>query len=96
MKKTKVSKKKLSDVKVYNVSLKILGKVYGSEGQSVTEALNKLEAPKNIKGVGILTVSNGDLTKERILSPVNTFRLFNGSGLMKEIAIKQISNIFGL
>lgn len=89
MKKTKKSK-----TDEYKLSIKILGRTYESNGKTMIEALNKLDI-KNVKGVrGIITVEHGQIKKDRILMPLQANRLFNSYGLMKEIAIKNISYLF--
>lgn len=75
------------------VTIKVLGKTYKSEGKTIGEAIASLK-PTNCKGKSILIVKRGEVIKERILSPVVTFRLFNTYGLSKDIAIKNVCNLF--
>jgi hypothetical protein len=100
MKKTKnVTKNAIKDetklVKPvrYMATIKVLGKSYHAEGETIAEAISKLK-PINCKGKGILTVNNGQLAKDRVLMPAITYRLFNTVGMSKEIAIKNASLLF--
>lgn len=77
----------------YKATIKILGKTFKAEGTSVSEAISNLKVT-NPKGKGILVVSNGDVSKEKILMPTITSRLFNTRGLSKEIATKQAATLF--
>lgn len=78
---------------VVSVVLKVMGKTYKATADSLEKALNELK-PLNCKGKGVLAVEREGSVKERILSPVVTFRLFNSHGLTKEIAIKNMCNLF--
>ena len=77
----------------YTASLNVLGRDYKATGVSVVDAVSKLE-PTNCKGKGILTVSNGEITKEKVIMPFQLFRWFNGSRLMREVGLKNISILF--
>lgn len=74
--------------------VKILGKIYSAQGSSVSDALSKIKGVRATKALSILTVTNGDKQKSRVLIPRQTFRLFSDSPLTKEVAIKQISLLF--
>ena len=80
----------------YTARLKILGKTYDSKGETIVEAITNFSIPGVPRGVGVLIVSNGDKTKEKILPAKLTWRLFNPSPTMKNLAIKQISSLFNL
>jgi hypothetical protein len=78
----------------YKVSVKVLGKTHEQTGISVSEALNKFNI-RNVKGVrSILIVEHNGNKKERILMPMQTNRLFNSYGLMKEVQIKNCATLF--
>lgn len=93
--KTKAVKKKavkrVAKKQSCSVSIKVMGKVYKATGASVSEAIGNLK-PGNVKGVGVLIVG----TKERILMPNVVYRLFNSHGIGRDIAIKNISLLFGV
>ena len=76
------------------IKLKNLGKIYEAEGETPLDALTKLEI-KNPKGLGVLTVIDGDKEKIRILKQSILAGLFGqGSPTRKSIALKQFSTLF--
>ena len=77
----------------YRAVLNVLGKNHEGTGATARDAIANIVA-KNCKGRGVLTVTHGDKTKERILLPHLTFRLCNTYGLMREIALKNTSLLF--
>lgn len=79
----------------YSASIKIMGKTYKASGKTIEEALSKIDN-QNAKGPGILTITKGKDSKERILPAPQVSRLFNLSPLMREIALKQVSQLFEL
>jgi len=90
--KAKTAKPKGKD---YKATVLLWGKKYEASGASVAEALSALKVP-NPKGKSILTITKGDQVKERILTPVATFRLLNSHGLTREVALKNTSLLFDL
>lgn len=91
MKKAPVKKvAKEADFKAY---IRVLGQSYVASGSSVVEAISNLPV-KNAKGKAILSVEVNGTKIDRILTPSLTFRLFNSSGLMREVALKQVSFLF--
>lgn len=88
MKKTTAKK-----VNEYCATVKVLGKTYTANGLTIAEAIGNLK-PVNCKGRSVLTVKNGTVSKDRILMPVITHRLFNTHGFSREIAIKNASLLF--
>jgi hypothetical protein len=89
----KKTNKSVEKKDLYQALLKVLGKTYSAEGSSVGEAITSLK-PLNCKGRGILTITHGEAKKDRILTNVTTYRLFNSHGFTKEIAIKNIISLF--
>lgn len=81
------------NLSLYKVSVKVMGKVFESTGETVSEALSKLY-PQNCKGRAIITVDHDGISKSKILASVIAFRLFNTLGLSREIAIKNASLLF--
>ena len=77
----------------YEATLKVMAQTYTAKGDTAKDAIFALK-PKNVKGKGILTVSNGKDTRERVISPMITSRLFNTVGLNREVALKNISILF--
>jgi hypothetical protein len=92
MKKTKKKVEKKEEP-IYKAAIKVLGKTYEADGATISEAIGSLK-PQNCKGRGILTIQRGEVKKDRILTNVATFRLFNTLGLTREIALKQVSSLF--
>ena len=105
MKKNKKSKKrivrgskkaaKVSGRKRYVATIKIMGKFFNAEGKSVFEAIANLKV-KNVRGISILTVEHGEKKKERILPFFITTRLFNLSGMTREITLKNVAARFDI
>lgn len=90
MKKT-TQKKPVSS---YTASIKILGKKYTSEGTTAQQAIENL-APEGVKkGMSILSVTNGTATREKVLNTFQTSRMFSPSRIVREIALKNLSNLF--
>lgn len=91
MKKTK--KVGSIDSDLYKSKIKVFGKTYEATGKTIIEAIANLK-PLNCKGRGIITVRHGEVVKDRILTNVATFRLFNSHGLTRDIALKNVSKLF--
>lgn len=87
--------KKIVAREVYNASIKILGKVYSATGTTVFEAISNLK-PGNCKGMSILTIKHGDSSKDKVITNIATFRLFNTHGISRDIALKNTSLMFQL
>jgi hypothetical protein len=94
---TKTTKKRVVKTAVkpkFTASIKILGKVYKADGATVKEAIENLKVGKVAKGVSLLTVTKGKISKDKVLPAPQTFRLFSPSKLMRELAIKNVSLMF--
>lgn len=89
----KKTPKKVASKSDYTVAVKILGRIFTAKGATVLEALSKVDVGR-ARGKSIVMVSHGETTKERILSMMQSNRLFNTAGLTQEIARKQISSMF--
>lgn len=87
-------KKVVIEEKPYKASIHILGRIYSAQGVTASEAIGGL-APGNVKGKGILVIEKDGIRKERVLMPHIVFRLFSSQGLMREIALKNASILFG-
>ena len=78
----------------YKITLNNLGRNYEAKGATISEAITSFKLGK-IVGRTILTVENGDGKKvERIIAPLIAKRAFNGAGMMREVAIKNLSLMF--
>ena len=85
--------KKPANTPQYTANAIVMGKKYQGNGATVSEAIGKLKV-ENCKGKLILSVSDGTATRERVIMPNTAFRLFSASRMMKEIALKQTSQLF--
>lgn len=96
MKKTpkKTPTKKKTPISLYEVSVKIFGKVYSSTGETIYDALKNLKVIGKIGGMCVIQIKKGDMYKEKILNGRYLWRLFSGSSVMKQIAEKQLKQIF--
>ena len=81
-------------IKPYSASIKILGRVYNSTGESVKEAIENLKPEGKCAGTSVLSITKGEVKKDRILTSMQTFRMFSLSPMMKQIAIKNVSLMF--
>jgi len=77
----------------YKASLKILGKTYKATGESVADVVAKLK-PETSKAFGVLTISNGDKVREKVINSPILFRVFNGSPTSRSISMKHLSILF--
>jgi len=79
----------------YTATIKVFGKVYKSMGYTIQQALDNLTVGGKIGGASILSISNGKETKDKVLNINQANRLFSSSRLIKEVAIKNLSLLFG-
>jgi hypothetical protein len=79
----------------YTATIQIMGVKYKATGKTATEAIAKLDN-KRAKGVGLLSVSLGKESRERILTGNQVMRLFSPAPLTREVALKNIQLLFDL
>lgn len=79
---------------MYTATLTSFGKKYSGSGKTAVEAIAKIEVTGVARGKSVLSVSNGKNSKDRILPPVMTSRLFSKSPLNREVALKNTSLLF--
>lgn len=80
----------------YQATLKVGGKLFNAQGESVGEAIGNLK-PTIKRGIGILTLTKGDKRREKILQLQSVSQAFgNTSRLIKEISLKRVSLMFDL
>lgn len=95
MKKT--TKKKLDTfdpvTSKYTARVKTQGRVFTQTGSTVSEAISKLTTGM-VRGIAVLVIEKDEKRKERVLSPVVASRLFNGRGTVRELAIRNTSQLF--
>ena len=70
-----------------------MGKTYEAEGDTVTEALNKIQL-RAVASKSILVISNKNNKIERVLPHPIARRAFTTIGMTREVAIKNLSLIF--
>lgn len=80
----------------YSATIKILGKVYKSEGESVREAIENLKPEGKCTCMSVLSIFKGDVRKDKVLPSHQTYRLFSSSKMIRELALKNVSNLFNL
>lgn len=91
----KIVAKKPLKLATYKSSIKVLGKIYQAEGESIKDSIQALSV-SNAKGMSILTISHGEESQSRILSNIQTMRLFSKAPLVREISLKNIALRFAL
>lgn len=79
------------------ITLKCLGRVFESSGETFEEALGKLKISGGARAISTIFVEKGDYKKSRILNARQTSALFGGgSPSLRAIHLKGIKNIIGL
>lgn len=92
--KKKTKKTKQVVVEPFSATIKILGKFYHSTGSTALEAIENLKPDGKCAGNCVISVSKGDVQREKILPAFQTFRLFSPSRMMREMALKSVGNLF--
>jgi hypothetical protein len=77
----------------YTATVRVLGRTYTAKGKTAKDAILNLK-PQNCKGRAVLTLTKGKVTREKILAPIICYRLFNGSPMTREIALKNVGLLF--
>jgi hypothetical protein len=77
----------------YTATVSIMGKNFTAKGSSITEAVDNLR-PGSVAGRCILTVSRGQKSKERVMYPFFTRKLFRTQGTARQILLKQVATLF--
>lgn len=88
-----ITKKKVKIVP-YTASIKVLGKTYSATGLTAREAIGNLKVGNVAKGMSVLTLSKGEKSCSKVLPPIQTFRLFTPSRLIREVSIKNVAMRF--
>lgn len=76
--------------------IKIMGRVYQATGEGVIDTLEKLDPGRNVKGMAVLTVSNGTRTITRVLQPSVVMRLFSPNEKLRQLYRKNVYFLFDL
>lgn len=90
---TKKTASKKPTPKQFKAEAKIMGKTFKGKGETIYEALGTIKTG-GIHGPVILTVSGENGSKERVLPAVRARRIFTSLGLMREVGLKQASDMF--
>lgn len=90
-----MKKEKTTKAPEYEASLKVMGKIYTATGASVKEAIANIKIG-TARGMGLLTVSKGKESKVRVLPSIRTTRLFNTTGMTREVELTNAASLFGL
>lgn len=90
---TRTRKKKKVEV---IARMKVMGRFYEAKGETVKEAIENLKPGNAAKGASLLILSKGDAYKERVLTAIQTMRLFSPSKLTRELALKSITTLFDI
>lgn len=80
-------------------TLKILGRIYESQGNTVDEVLNNFKTQDWIKGAGVIIMEKWDgekwLKKEKIISGNHIRNVFGmAPGTMRQVSLKWLKSIF--
>lgn len=74
--------------------MKLWGRLYKSEGNTIEEVLKGLENGRMPRGVAVLTVKNGPKERCKIIPAPQVLRLFSPSPTQKLVGLKNVSNLF--
>ena len=78
------------------LTVQSLGRKYEATGNTFEECINKIKF-FGTKAIGVVTLTRGDYTKERILGGRQMHGLFGGgSPTLKMIQTKQVKMLFGV
>lgn len=78
----------------YKVAVKLLGRIYKGEGETLEEAINSIKIG-GVKGAAALTVEHIDTKKVKIISGSHIKHLFGtASPIMKQISMKWVKQLF--
>ena len=81
----------------YTAHIKIMGKEYTATGKTKEECLANLKVSPNLaRSAAILTLTVGEKSEEKVLTPYLAQRLFSPSPKMREVHIKQVGTRFSL
>ena len=79
----------------YKATLKILGKIYTSEGETIDEVLNGFKCGGWTKGAGVLSIEKDGVIREKVISGNHIKNLFGmASGTMREVSLKWVRSLF--
>lgn len=80
----------------YKAKIKVLGRFHEANGRSIKDAISNIKIDGVPWGVSVLIIYNGDESREKILTPVQTRNLFNPSPTIRNVVLKQVSEYFNI
>ncbi len=76
-------------------TLKVLGRIYESKGNTIDEVLNNFKTEDWVKGAGVLIIEKDGVIREKIIAGNHIRNLFGmASGTMREISLKWVRSLF--
>lgn len=76
-------------------SLKVLGRIYESEGNTIDEVLNNFKTDNWVKGAGVLIIEKDGVIKEKIIAGNHIKNLFGmASGTLRNVSLKFVRSLF--
>lgn len=100
MSRTKGSKNKIKkpleiQPTLYRATLKVLGRVYTSQGNTPEEVLSNFKTENWIKGAGVLSVEKDGIKREKIIAGNHIRNVFGmASGTLRQVSLKFITSLF--
>lgn len=90
-----MSKGRPRKVKSIKASLKVLGRVFESQGNTIDEVLSNFNTDGWVKGAGVLTVEKDGVKREKIIAGNHIKNIFGmASGTMREVSLKWVRSLF--
>ena len=85
----------MKPIKGYRATLKVLGHVYESQGNTIDEVLNNFKPEGWIKGAGVLIVEKDGIIREKIIAGNHIRNLFGmASGTLRSVSLKWVRSLF--
>ncbi len=79
----------------YKVTFLLQKKEYKGSGNTFASAIRSVDFPR-IVSAGVLKISKGKESKERIISPILLRKIVAPSPTVRDLAIKNLEMLFGL
>ena len=80
----------------YVATFHFYGKEHVGKGKTIRDAIAAIPLKSAPRGRGVLTITKGKVSKDRILLPIMVQRLFALSPTMREFQLKNVSLLFDL
>ena len=80
---------------VYKASLKVLGRYFYSQGNTIDEVLDNFKTEAWLKGAGVLSVEKDGVIKEKIIAGGHIRNIFGmASGTLRDVSLKWVRSLF--